>query len=123
MPLQPARPDSPPPDTFFDRQWATTLVDHAAAALDGEWAACGQADAFLLLKPWLLGESPDRSRAETAADLGLSEGALKVAIHRLRKRFRDLVKAEIAQTVTSPDEAQAELHYLVEVLGNTYPGE
>ena len=121
--LGPPDPRTPPPDTFFDRQWATTLVDHAAAALAAEWAARDQTAAFQLLKPWLLGESPGRSRAETAAGLGLSEGALKVAIHRLRRRFRDLVKAEIAQTVTSPDEAQAELHYLVEVLGSDYPGQ
>jgi RNA polymerase sigma-70 factor (ECF subfamily) len=56
------------------------------------------------------------SQAEAAAQLGISEGAIKVAIHRLRKRFRDLVKAEIAQTVSSEQEVREELRYLIEVV-------
>lgn len=104
------------PDAFFDRQWAVTTVDRAVAALAAEAEAGGRSAQFAALKPWLLGELPALSQAETARELGLSEGAVKVAVHRLRKRFRELVKAEIVQTVSDPDQIQDELRYLIEVL-------
>jgi RNA polymerase sigma-70 factor (ECF subfamily) len=103
-------------DTFFDRQWATTLVDRAVASLGAEAAAEGKGEQFATLKPWLLGEVPALSQADAARALGLSEGAVKVAVHRLRRRFRELVKAEIAQTVDDPAQVAEELRYLVEVL-------
>jgi RNA polymerase sigma-70 factor (ECF subfamily) len=103
-------------DVLFDRQWATALVDRAVAALAAESEAGGRGSQFAVLKPWLLGHLPGRSHAELGAELGLSEGALKVALHRLRKRFRGLVKAEIAQTVADPAQVAEELRYLVEVL-------
>lgn len=104
------------PDTLFDRRWATALVDRAVAALAGESQAAGRGEQFNALKPWLLGNLADRSQADAARDMGMSEGAFKVAIHRLRQRFRDLVKAEIAQTVADPAQVVEELRYLVEVL-------
>ena len=69
-----------------------------------------------MLKLWLVGEAQALSQADAAVKLGLSEGAVKVAVHRLRKRFRELVRAELAQTVFSPAEVGEELRYLVEVL-------
>jgi len=63
-----------------------------------------------------MGEVPSLSQADAARELGLSEGAVKVAVHRLRRRFRELVKAEIAQTVGDPAQVAEELRYLVEVL-------
>jgi RNA polymerase sigma-70 factor (ECF subfamily) len=104
------------PDALFDRQWATALVDRAVAALAGESQAAGRGEQFDALKPWLLGSLAGRSQTEAAQVLGMTEGALKVAIHRLRRRFRELVKAEIAETVGDPAQAQEELRYLVEVL-------
>ena len=77
------------------------------------WAKAGQSQT---LKPRPLGEVDSLSQAEAARRLGLTEGAAKVAIHRLRKRFRELVKAEIAQTVDGTTQVQDELHYLLEVL-------
>lgn len=109
-------PSGMAPDAFFDRQWAVTTVDRVVAALADEAEAGGRGAQFAALKPWLLGELPALSQAETARGLGLSEGAVKVAVHRLRKRFRELVKAEIAQTVSDPDQIQDELRYLIEVL-------
>jgi DNA-directed RNA polymerase specialized sigma24 family protein len=109
-------PAADTPDTLFDRHWAATLVDRAAATLASEYADRGQIAQFNTLKPWLLGEIPALSRADTAAQLDLNEGALKVAIHRLRRRFRELVKAEIAQTVSDPAAVREELRYLIEVL-------
>jgi RNA polymerase sigma-70 factor (ECF subfamily) len=119
--LQVADPAGPPPDAWFDRHWAAALVDRAAAALASDSQAAGRAHQFGALKPWLLGNLPSQSQAETAAQLGLSEGALKVAIHRLRKRFRELVKAQIAQTVGDPAQVQEELRYLIEALAQPEP--
>ena len=104
------------PNSLFDRQWATALVDRAVAGLASESQAAGRGEQFDALKPWLLGNLADRSQAEAAHELGMSEGAFKVAIHRLRKRFRELVKTEIAQTVDDASQVAEELRYLVEVL-------
>jgi RNA polymerase sigma factor (sigma-70 family) len=114
--LQIPDPAGPAPDMVFDRQWAVTLVERALDALAGELASAGKGEQFDTLKPWLLGEIDSMSQADAARRLGLTEGAAKVAIHRLRKRFRELVKAEIAQTVGDTAQAQDELRYLVEVL-------
>jgi RNA polymerase sigma-70 factor (ECF subfamily) len=118
--LQIADPAAVVPDTHFDREWATTLVDRAVGSLDAEAQAEGKGEQFAVLKPWLLGEVPSLSQADAARELGLSDGAVKVAVHRLRKRFREIVKAEIAQTVGDAAQVAEELRYLVEVL--TQPG-
>jgi RNA polymerase sigma factor (sigma-70 family) len=115
-PLQVPDPAAPVPDAFFDRQWALTILDRALAALAAEHQADGKAAQFEALKPWLTGDTEQLSQAEVARHLDVNEGAVKVAIHRLRKRFRELVKAEIAQTVGSGADIQAELNYLLEVL-------
>ena len=120
--LQIPDPAGTAPDTFFDRQWAVTLVDRTVAALATEAEADGKGQQFNVLKPWLLGEVPSLSQADAARELGLSEGAVKVAVHRLRRRFRDLVKAEIAQTVGDPAQVAEELRYLVEVLAQPEAG-
>lgn len=114
--LQIPDPAGPVPDTVFDRQWALTLVERALNLLASEFSAAGKAEQFETLKPWLLGEIDSLSQADAARELGLSEGAVKVAVHRLRRRFRELVKAEIAQTVSDPAQVAEELRYLVEVL-------
>lgn len=103
-------------DVSFDRQWGLTVLDLALASLAAEHEQQDKAEQFHLLKPWLTGDAGGVSQADAAARLGLSEGAIKVAIHRLRKRFRDLVKAEIAQTVSSEEEVREELRYLIEVV-------
>ena len=109
-------PEPQMPDAFFDRQWGLAVLDLALKALAAEHERQGKAEQFQLLKPWLIGDAAGVSQAEAAARLGLTEGAVKVAIHRLRKRFRDLVKAEIAQTVSNEQEAREELRYLIEVV-------
>ena len=113
--LQIPDPAATVPDAFFDRQWALTILDRALAALATEHNAAGKSAQFETLKPWLTGDTEKLSQAEAAHRLDVNEGAVKVAIHRLRKRFRELVKAEIAQTVGGGD-VQAELSYLLEVL-------
>jgi len=104
------------PDTYFDRQWAFALMARAFARLAEEQQTVGKSDQYAILKPWLVGETASLPQAEAARKLGLTEGAVKVAIHRLRKRFRELIRAEIAQTVPDPADTDAELRYLIEVL-------
>lgn len=116
VPLQIADPAGPPSDAAFDREWAWTLVGRALDTLAAESSKAGSSVYFETLKPWLLGEVDSLSQADAAQHLGASEGAVKVAIHRLRKRFRELVKAEIAHTVPVDSQVQEELHYLLEVL-------
>jgi DNA-directed RNA polymerase specialized sigma24 family protein len=103
-------------DAWFDRQWGLAVLDLTLAALAAEHDRQEKAEQFQLLKPWLTGDASGVDQTKAAARLGLSEGAMKVAIHRLRKRFRDLVKAEIAQTVSTEQEAREELRYLIEVV-------
>ena len=104
------------PDLAFDRQWALTVLDHVLQALADEFAQAGKADHFALLKPWLTGDEGESTQAEIAQQLGMNEGALKVAIHRLRKRFRELIRTEIAHTVGTATEAREELSYLLSVM-------
>ena len=85
--------------------------------LNGETVRSAKPAQFDRLKPYLTGDLPQLSYAETASDLGTSEGAVKVAVHRLRRRFRDLVRDEIAQTVSSPDEIEDELRHLWSSVG------
>jgi RNA polymerase sigma-70 factor (ECF subfamily) len=105
-----------PPDAWFDRQWALTLISRALDVLAAEYEAAGKADHFALLKPWLTGDRPELSQAETARQLGQSEAALKVSLHRLRHRFRDEIKRHIATTLEHPGDAQDELQSLLRSL-------
>src|SRR5262245_33130045 len=97
--LQVADPSLPAPEASFDREWALAVMARSLSQLQREFAAAAKTDQFEALKPWLMGEAPSLSQADVARRLGLSEGAVKVAIHRLRKRFRDTVCAEISQTL------------------------
>jgi RNA polymerase sigma factor (sigma-70 family) len=105
--------EEPPPDALFDREWAMALIARALDAVEQEQSSEKQ---FAVLKPWLSGGVDEFSQADAAAELGISEGAVKVAIHRLRKRFRQCVRDEIGQTVSGENEISAELNYLIEVL-------
>lgn len=104
------------PDAFFDRQWALALIERAIVALEKEHADAGKARDFSLLKPWLTGDAVRGGQAGVAQELGMSDGALKVAIHRLRRRFRDLVKSEVAQTIDSQDGVADEMEHLFAAL-------
>lgn len=115
--IQVADPTSSEPDKEFDRHWALTVLDRALNALKAEHAAAGKAEQFMALKPWLTGDAADLRQSDAAALLGVTEGAVRVAISRLRRRFRELVKAEIGQTVDDPARVVEELRYLLEVLG------
>jgi len=100
------------PERTFDRRWALTLLDRVMARLGNDAVQKRKSDHFEALKPFLTGEEPQLSYSQTASSLGISEGAVKVAVHRLRKKFRDIVRDEIAQTVSSPAEIEDELRHL-----------
>jgi RNA polymerase sigma-70 factor (ECF subfamily) len=103
-------------DKLFERRWALTLLEQVLSRLRDEQAAAGQGEAFEQLKEFLLAGGRGTPYADMAARLGRSEGAVKVAVHRLRQRYRELLQEEIANTVTSPEEAEEERRYLLAVL-------
>lgn len=106
----------PPPEADFDRQWALTVMARGLEVLQQEFQREDRANQFETLKPWLVGESAAMSQADAARRLGLTEGAVKVAVHRLRKRFRESVRTEIAQTLRDSTLVDEELRHLVEAL-------
>ena len=111
--LEPADPAAP--DKAFDRQWATALLDEVLRQLEAEYAA--DPELFRTLKLALAGRRETQPYAELARTLGMTETAIKVSVHRLRKRYRALLQAEIARTVNSAEEAKEELAYLFRVMG------
>jgi RNA polymerase sigma-70 factor (ECF subfamily) len=104
------------PEREFDRKWALAMLERALGALAREQELGGKTAQFEALKPWLTGEIQDISQAQTARQLGLNESAAKVAIHRLRRRFRQVLKTEIGQTLSDRAQVNEELHYLLEAL-------
>ena len=103
--------DAVTPERIFEREWALSLLDQVLRRLQNEMTADGKAALFDALKGHLTGRQP-AGYAATAARLGMSEGAVKVAAHRLRRRYRELLREEIAQTVTSPEEIEEEIRDL-----------
>lgn len=105
--------DSFSPDAAFDREWALALLERVIVKMRGEWQGMGRVERFDLLKSYLTagkGEYPDR---EVAARLGMEEGTLRVTIHRLRKRYRVLLKEEVAGTLSDPAMVEQELTVLL----------
>lgn len=107
---------TPPSDAAFDREWAVALVNRAVDRLAAEHADETRRLHFEVLKPWLLGDLGALTQSGAAERLGGTENAVRVAVHRLRRRFRELVKQEILHTVNDPTAVPEELRYLVEVL-------
>lgn len=110
--LQIADANAVAPDVAFDRQWALTVLARALVTLENEMHENGKGEHFNVLKPWLSTDDRAPPQAHAAAQLGISEDAVKVAIHRLRKRFRDAVKSEVAQTVSDATDVNEELEAL-----------
>jgi len=110
--LEPAR--STDPDAGFDRKWAEESVARAMDTLQAQSEGRGKGALFEALKGSLTGDEPDRKAA--AARLAMTEGAVKAAVHRLRQRFRELLRAEIAETVSDPADIDDEMRHLVAAL-------
>lgn len=104
------------PEKLFERSWALTVLREALVRLRVEFAESEKQGLFEQLKSYLQGNEDMRSYAETAAALGMTEGAVRVAVHRLRQRYGQLVRREIAQTVAGPDQVDEELRQLFAAL-------
>lgn len=111
-------PQAFPPDSYFDHQWALTVVEQAMTTLRVEAAAAGDATKFEILQSWLVTPANPGTAVTAAQSLKMTEGAFKVAVHRLRKRFKQLVIDQIAHTVDDPDEVPQELNYLIAALAH-----
>jgi RNA polymerase sigma factor (sigma-70 family) len=109
-------PDNRTPEQAFEYHWAVTLLDEVLKRLQDEYRQRGQEAVFASLKPALVGEREGQPYAELARQLNMGESAVKVAVHRLRQRYRELLRAEIAETLASPEEVDAEMRYLFGVL-------
>jgi RNA polymerase sigma factor (sigma-70 family) len=114
-PLQVAAPGLSP-EEFFDQQWAITVLEQAVGKLGQEFRAAGKREVFDELKIYLTGERRDASYADLAARLNTTATALKMAVSRMRQRYGELLRAEIASTVWSPEEVEEELHALFAAL-------
>jgi DNA-directed RNA polymerase specialized sigma24 family protein len=110
-------PSNAGPDaSFFDREWALVILENALRAVQSEYAAAGADKQFAVLRTFLPGSLAVSSYEEAAAKLGLSLPALKSELHRLRQRFKLLVRQEVANTVSAPHEIDEEMTYLQQVL-------
>ena len=106
------------PERLFERRWVLTLLDQVLALLRDEFIHDGKEDQFDYLKVFLTGEKNQPSYRELAQKLGMTEGASKVATHRLRKRYRELLREEIAKTLDEGDSVENEIRELFAALGS-----
>ena len=104
------------PDRLYDRHWAMTLLDRALTRLRNEQERAGKAREFAVLSPFLTAERGTIPYAEAAAQLGLNEATARQAVHRMRKRFREVFREEITQTVVAPEEVEEEIRHLLAAL-------
>jgi RNA polymerase sigma-70 factor (ECF subfamily) len=104
------------PERMFERRWALMLIEEALQRLRAEFEAVKKVALFDALQPFLSGSQPDLTYASVGLKLDMTEGAVKVAVHRLRARYGELLRDEIAKTVSRPDEVDEELRYLIEVI-------
>lgn len=105
-----------PPDRAFERRWALALLEQTMSRLRSEFERAGKMAEFERLKVFLTADKKEVPYAAVAAELGMDEGALRVAVHRLRKRYRELFREEIAHTLAEGESVDEELRYLMAVL-------
>ena len=103
-------------DQVYEKRWAVTLIEAVLGRLRENYETTGRLPVFETLKGFIWGEQTTLCYVELALQLGLTEGAVKVAVHRLRGRYRELLRAEIAKTVATPGEVDEELQHLIAVL-------
>jgi len=106
------------PDLLFDRQWAMTLLERTMSQLQQEYAASDRARLFDYLRNCLTRDESALPYAEIASRLQLTEAAVKMAVHRLRGRYREILQHEIAQTVSGPEEIEEEIRHLFSAFGS-----
>jgi len=106
------------PEKLYDRRWTQVLLDQVLAQLRNDYSAAGKRALFDSLRGFLVDVKGTRSFAEAAAQTGLTEGAAKQAVRRLRRRYRELLRIEIAGTVATPEEVEEEIQYLFAVFAS-----
>jgi len=112
-PVEVVDPDGFPPDAYFDRQWALAILEQALSVLRAEACEKNEQTRFEVLQRWLVTPQDGSTASAAACSLEMSDAAFKVAVHRLRRRFRKLVVERIAVTVDDPAEVREELAYLL----------
>jgi RNA polymerase sigma-70 factor (ECF subfamily) len=110
--------DSLAPDKVYERNWALTLLERVLERLRLEFQGPGKPELFEALEGYLWGDDDAQSYGELSTRLGMTEGGVKVAAHRFRARYRELLRAEVACTVADPGEVDKELKYLLRVVGS-----
>lgn len=106
------------PDAAFDREWALTVLARAFGALRQECVDAGRGEIFEQVKPWLSGDAEHGDQTALAESCGMNPNALKVAVHRMKRRFREVLKAEIAGTLDEAGSVDGEMRALFAALGN-----
>jgi RNA polymerase sigma factor, sigma-70 family len=106
------------PDRLFEKQWALTLLSEVLSRLEREYESEGKEELFNALKETLMGHRESQPYTDIARTLGMNENAVKVAVHRLRRRYRELIHAEIANTLDPSEDVEAEMRYLYQVLAS-----
>lgn len=108
--------DERTPESVFAHRWAFSLLVNVMAKLREEYAGTGKADYFDKLSPLLDGDPPVKGYGDFASKLGASAGALRVAVHRMRRRYRELLRAELAEMVSTPEDIDDEIRFLLSAL-------
>jgi RNA polymerase sigma-70 factor (ECF subfamily) len=103
-------------EKLYERRWALTLLERARERLKEDYRAAGKAEIYERLQLFESGDKNAPTYAEVAPALGLSENGLRTAVHRMRRRYQELVREEVAQTVSSPAEVDEEIRYLIRVV-------
>jgi RNA polymerase sigma-70 factor (ECF subfamily) len=106
------------PEKLFNRRWAFIQLENALKRLREDMAASGLSGRFERLKGFLTVDGGDSSYRQAASDLGMNDSAVKVAVHRMRRRLGEYVRAEIAETVDAPDQAESEIRFLMETIAH-----
>jgi RNA polymerase sigma factor (sigma-70 family) len=101
------------PETLFEQRWAFTVLERVLKQLRGEFVRTEKAELFDHLKVFICTDEPGCSYADLGARVGLKEGTVKVAVHRLRRRYGELLRLEISNTVSSPEEVEDEVRHLI----------
>jgi RNA polymerase sigma-70 factor (ECF subfamily) len=108
--------DDMSPERIYEREWALALLDLVMNQLQQEWITAGKQTLFETLRIFLSGDRSTITSAQAALELGMSEGAVRTAVHRLRQRYGELLRAEVANTLSHPEDLEDELHHLLAVL-------
>jgi len=112
----PAVVDEATPESVFERRWAASLLEHVMVRLHTEFAAAGKSAQLESLSAFLNQDADDTHYEELANRTGMSSGALRMAVHRMRRKYRRLLREEIAETVATPEEVDDEIRFLLSAM-------